>query len=118
MLDKFIVLEKFRESPSFKELSPYQRKTIINIGKMYPETLFEEKGTYFKNDNLTKFVKFEEKTVQNDKVSTLLSKIKPFNRCFRWNSESLFQITRFTFCKSLKKPEFLYHTTDAKPEEI
>lgn len=123
----FVSFQEFRQLEFFKSLNVYLRKTIIVIGKEFPETefLIDEKNiknVYFKNIFINNFIEFENynsKTTQNEKISNLLNKISIFNNCISaYKNDNLCKIERFTFQKSKRNPEFVYHQTNTPPEVI
>jgi hypothetical protein len=124
-LDKFAVLEEFRQLLEFKALKPFLRKAIINIGKNYIDSGFSlSKGVVIcKIPDLSGHViieKFETKTIKQDKkLFEVLDKISQYGYCLSYGCvDGIFHISRFTRKPSKRKPEFIYHRTDVPPEII
>lgn len=122
-----LTLEQFRKTSTFKNLVPYVRKTIINVGKTYPDTIFHEDiPKYFTNTEISKYVEIinkgsyiELETIKQDKkMELLLSKLSTYNYSLSYNTKDLFQIKKFTIRQSELKPEYLYHKSNVPPEII
>ncbi len=122
-------LEEFRQLPEFKKLTTFLRKSLINIGNVYPNTLF---GSY-KNDphylickDLVDFVKIinfgffsDVETVKQDEtLCKLLQKLMVYEKCLTYNLKDTFQIKQFTLRESNQKPNFLYHCSNTNPDII
>jgi hypothetical protein len=124
----FNSLEEFRQLPQFKTLKPYLRKSIISVGKNFPETGFmfgsESKARiYFKNDfigNTVKLDGYELKTInQEEKIFNLLNNISKYSLCVSSQGvNNTHGFYRFTLRESIRTPEFVYHSSDIAPSII
>jgi hypothetical protein len=127
MIKEFFSLEEFRKLPYFKSLTPYIRKSLINIGKTFPETRFlinDNKDIWFKNEFICSNIREENYKIftleQYSSLTALLNKISTYNYCIGTypNNDNLCKLTKFTIQKSNRTPEFLYHQCDIPPEII
>ena len=128
MIKDFVSLEEFRKLPYFKSLTPYIRKSLINIGKAFPETHFlinnNDKNIWFKNKYINLNIKEEGYKIytlnQYSSLSELLNKLSTYNYCIGAypNILGLCKLTKFTLQESNRTPEFIYHQSDIPPEII
>jgi hypothetical protein len=124
----FSSLAEFRKLPQFISLKPYLRKSIINVGKVFPETEFffgtyQKNRVYFRNEfigNTIKLDQHELKTIsQSKKIFDLLDNISKYSFCVSSQGvDNTHGFYRFSSRDSIRTPEYLYHSTDVSPDII
>jgi hypothetical protein len=119
-------LDEFRNLPEFKTVKPYLRKCVINIGKVYPNSIFSISGygisvriPDIKDYCVINSHDFCCNTVVQDKVlSDLLYKISQYGYCLAYGKGDLFMLRKFNKVNSQRNPEHVYHRTNVLPNII
>jgi hypothetical protein len=121
-MKEFSSLEEFRQLPLFKTLSPYKRKSIINIGNAFQDTKFNTDGRscHFVNDRISLMYndhRNDKCQIQHAEIAKVLDNISDYNYCIQ-GFYSVFSLYRFSLVRSSRNPEYLYHSTDIEPDQI
>lgn len=139
---EFLSLEEFRELPKFKSLNPYKRKSLINIGRVYPTAVFKvdlESEPVFAIPAIDDLLiqsgeSYDIKYKFEETLFKLLHKISFYNFCikivqkkekncvlqfyFLKTSIGLYGLYQFSLKTSIQTPQVIYHQTNISPSII